>query len=233
MRTTRCVAALALILAACTGTRAASLPSPAKTIGVILLLPSTGHLMHVALLRFNNACKPFDLKGANLETAAFNAASRALRRYKVVRLTAAPGAELHTRNTEVMGAFKSFPSIAAQIRALAHPPQSIDAYLLIWARAAQSECLDNPRAYGFGLTKLGVNTAVVHAYAQVILIDAHTEEELATVSTRGATAPLPGFDWTGQPAEVSAEQAQQIRTAVQTAFAGAISAEVGNLLPAR
>jgi hypothetical protein len=231
---TRFVASIVLIFAACTGSRAASLPASAKTIGVIALLPSTGHLLHVGLLRFNNACKPFDLKGANLETAAFNAASRLLSpRYKVVRLTAAAGAELHTKNTEVFGAFKSFPSIAAQVRELAHPPQSIDAYLLVWGRAVHSGCLDNPQPYGFGLTRSFSGSAVVHAYAQVILIDAHTDEELATVWTRGATAPLPGFDWKNQPAEVSAEQAQQIRTAVQTVFAGGVSTEVGNLLPTR
>jgi hypothetical protein len=233
---TRFVAAIVLTLAACTGSRAASLPGSAKTIGVIALLPSTGHLLQVALLRFNYVCKPFDLKGPNLETAAFNAASRVLSpRYKTVRLTAAAGAALHTKNTEVMGAFKSFPSIAAQIRQLAHPPQSIDAYLLIWGQARDSECLDNPQAqgYGFGLTRFGFGKTVVSAFAQVILIDAHTDEELGTVWTRGATAPLPGFDWKNEPGELSVEQAQQIRTAVQTLFAGGISTEVGNLLPAR
>jgi hypothetical protein len=236
MRPIGSVATVVLILAACTGSRAASLPASAKTIGVISLVPSAGHLLQVAILRFNYACKPLDLKGANLETAAFNAASRALSpRYKTVRLTAPPGAALHTSNTEVMGAFKSFPSIAAQIRQLAHPPQSIDAYLVVWGQARNSECQDNPQAdgYGFGLTRFVGGKTVVSAFAQVLLVDAHTDAELGTASMRGATAPLPGFDWKNEPGEVSAEQAQQIRTAVQTVFAGAVSTEVGNLLSGR
>jgi hypothetical protein len=188
----------------------------------------------VAVLRFNYACKPFDLKGANLETAAFNAASRALSpRYKTVRLTAPPGAELHTKSTEVMGAFKSFPTIAAQIRQLAHPPQSVDAYLLVWGQARGSECLDNPRPYGFGLTRDIIGTTVVSAFVQMMLIDAHTDEELATSSTRDATAPIPSFDWKNQAAEVSAEQAQRIRASVQAVFAAGVATETGKLLPVR
>jgi hypothetical protein len=232
MRPTGFVAAVVLILAASTGTRAAPLPASAKTLGVIALLPSTGHLVQVALLRFNYECKPFDLKGANLEAAAFNAASRALSpRYKVVRLTAPPGAALHTKNTEVMGAFKSFPTIAAQIRAFARPPQSVDAYLLVWGQARDSECRDAPLPYGFGLTRSvgGIKTNV-SAFAQMILIDAHTDQELGTVWTRDAIAPLSGFDWKGRPAEASPEQAQQITTAMQTAFAGGVSKGVGSLL---
>jgi hypothetical protein len=236
MRLTRCVASIVWILAACTGSRAASLPASAKTIGVISLLPTSGHLLQVAILKFNYVCKPFDLKSVNLETAAFNAATRVLSpRYKTVRLTVPPGAALHTKNTEVMGAFKSFPSIAAQIRQLAHPPASVDAYLLVWGQARNSECQDNPNAqgYGFGLTRFVAGKTVVSAFAQVILIDAHTEEELATAATSDATALLPGFDWKNQEGEVSAEQAQQIRTTMQTNFAGSVAAEVGKLLPAR
>jgi hypothetical protein len=232
MRRNGFVAAVVLILAACTGTRADTLPASAKTVGVIVLLPSTGHLVQVALLRFNYECKPFDLKGANLETAAFNAASRALaHRYKVIRLTAPAGAALHTKNTEVGGAFKSFPTIGAQIRAFAHPPQSVDAYLLIWGQARDSECRDAPLSYGFGLIRSagGIKTNV-SALAQMILIDAHTDQELGTVWTRDAIAPLSGFEWKGQTAEASPEQAQQIRTAMQTAFAGGVSKGVGSLL---
>jgi hypothetical protein len=236
MRIIRSVAATLLMLAASTSSHAGSLPASAKTIGVLPLLPANGHLFQVALLRFNNACKPFDLKGANLEAAAYNAAAAALGpRYKTVRLTAPASAEIHTRNTEVMGAFKSFPTIAAQIRQMAHPPQSVDAFLLVWGRAKDSDCLDLPRAYGFGLTKLGANPAAVHAYAEVILIDAHTDEELGTANMKGATAPLPGFDWKNQdkPAEVSPEQAQQIRTAMQKMFAAAVAADVRTLVPAQ
>jgi hypothetical protein len=43
-------------------------------------------------------------------------------------------------------------------------------------------------------------------------------------------APLSGFDWKGQPAEASPEQAQQITTAMQTAFAGGVSTGVRSLL---
>lgn len=232
MRPTGFVAAVVLILAACTGTRAGVLPASAKTVGVIALLPSTGHLVQVALLRFNYECKPFDLKGANLEATAFNAASRVLSPdYKVVRLTAPPGAALHTKNTEVNGLFRSFPTIAAQIRAFAHPPQSVDAYLLVWGQTRDSECQDAPRPYGFGLTRSvgGIKTNV-SAFAQLILIDAHTDQELATVWTRDAIAPLPGFDWKGQPAEALPEQAQQITTAMQIAFASGVSTGVGSLL---
>ena len=229
----RFFAALVMILAAGTGCRAASLPASAKSIGVISLLPSTGHLLQVAILKFNYACKALDLKGANLETAAFNAASRALSpRYKTVRLTAPPGAALHTKNTEVMGAFKSFPSLAAQIRALAHPAQSVDAYLLVWGQQRDSECRDNAVAqgYGFGLTRFVWGKTVVSALAQVILIDAHTEEELASAWTRDSTAPLPNFDWKGEDGQVSAEQAQQIRAVVQKVFTDGVSTEVGSLL---
>jgi hypothetical protein len=190
--------------------------------------------MHVAMLRFNNACNSFDLKGANLDTAAFNAVSSVLSpRYKTVRLTAPPGAELHTKDTEVNGFFKRFPTIAAQIRALAHPPPSIDAYVLVWARAHHSECLDNPQPYGIGLTKMSgmFGTAVLHAFAQVIVIDAHTEEELGSAWTRDPPTPVPGFDWTGDPAEVSPEQAQQIRAYLQGVFAASVTTATAKLLP--
>lgn len=236
MRTIRSVAATLVMLAASTTSHAGSLPASAKTIGVLPLLPTSGHLFQVALLRFNNACKPFDLKGANLEATAYSAAAAALGpRYKAVRLTAPAGAEIHTRNTEVMGAFKSFPTIAAQIRQMAHPPQSVDAYLLVWGRAKNSECLDIPQPYGFGLTKVGSNVAAVHTYAEMILIDAHTEEELGTANMRGATAPLAGFDWKDKdkPAEVSTEQAQQIRSAMQKVFGAAVAADVRTLAPAQ
>jgi hypothetical protein len=227
------IAALCLVLASCANAHAGSLPASAKTIGVISVLPASGHLSYVGLLRFNNECNSFDLKGANLESAAYGAASAALApRYRTVRLTAPAGAEIHTSNTEVMGAFKSFPSIAEQIRHFAHPPPSVDAYLLVWGTARNSSCMDLPQAYGFGLTKMRSNPASVHAYAQLILIDARTNEELATATMRDASAPLPGFDWKDKPAEVSAEQAQQIRTAMQKVFGAAVSAAVKSLLPA-
>src|SRR5262245_20769191 len=122
MQIIRSVAATLVLLAASASSYAGYLPATAKTIGILPLLPASAHLFRVAMLRFNNVCKPLDLKGANLEAAAYSAAAAALAaRYKTTRLTAPAGAEIHTRNTEVMGAFKSFPSIAAQIRQMAHP----------------------------------------------------------------------------------------------------------------
>jgi hypothetical protein len=225
MRRIDLVAGTFLILAGCANSEASSIPASVKTIGVISLLPASGHLLHVAVLRFTNACEPFDLKGANLESAAYSAASLALSpRYKVVRMTAPPGSEIHTKNTEAFGAFKSFPSIAEQIRRIAHPAPSVDAYLLVRARAAHSACMDNPQAYGFGLTKSAYGDAAIHTYGQVILINARTDEELATGTMRGATAPLPGFEWKDKPADISAEQAQLIKAAMQKVLAAAVSA---------
>jgi hypothetical protein len=78
--------ALSLLLAGAVA-EGAQLPQNVKTIGVIPVLPTSGHLYHVALLRFGNQCKPFELRGANLEAATYSAASSVLSRYKLVRLS--------------------------------------------------------------------------------------------------------------------------------------------------
>ncbi len=211
MKQFRVVATVLSLLIASAMAEGAQLPSNVKTIGIIPVLPTTGHLYHVALLRFGNQCKPFDLRGANLDAATYGAASSVLSRYKLVRLSAPPGSVIHTRG-EPYGIFKSYPPIGAQLSQMARPQVPVDAYLLVWAEQPHSDCMDIAQPYGFGVTKRSVGEALVHGYGRVILIDAHTNEELSSVILR-AQAALPGFDWKeDRPAEVSASQVTMINT---------------------
>jgi hypothetical protein len=218
----------------CVSATAEQIPASTRTIGIVSLQPTSGHLFHVALLRFGNECKGFDLKGANLDGVVYSAASAVLApRYKIVRVALSPGAEIRTSSTEVMGAFKSFPSIADQIRTLARPHPAVDAYVLVWSRQKDSDCLDHPQAYGVGVTKTFASSdATVHAYGQLILIDAHTNQNLATVYLRDPTTSLQSFDWKDKPAEVSDQQMQLIRTAMQKVLGAALSTELRRFVPA-
>jgi hypothetical protein len=74
---------------------------------------------------------------------------------------------------------------------------------------------------------------MVHGYGRVILIDAHTNEELSSVILR-AQAALPGFDWKeDKPAEVSANQVTMINTSLQKVFGAAVADEIRRLLPSQ
>jgi hypothetical protein len=210
----------------------AQLPPNAKTIGIIPVLPTSGHLYHVTLLRFGNQCRPFDLRGANLEAATYSAASSVLSRYKLVRLSAPPGAAIHTRG-EAYGIFKSYPPIGAQLSQMARPQVPVDFYLLVWAEQSHSDCIDIPGPYGFGITKRSIGEAMVHGDGRVILIDAHSNEELSSVILR-AQAALPGFDWKdNKPAEVSADQVTMINMSLQKAFGAAVADGIRRLLPSQ
>ena len=232
MKQFRVVATVLSLLIASAMAEGAQLPPNVKTIGIIPVLPTTGHLYHVAPLRFGNQCKPFDLRGANLDAATYGAASSVLSRYKLVRLSAPPGSVIHTRG-EPYGIFKSYPPIGAQLSQMARPQVPVDAYLLVWAEQPHSDCMDIPQPYGFGVTKRSVGEAVVHGYGRVILIDAHTNEELSSVILR-AQAALPGFDWKeDRPAEVSANQVTMINTSLQKVFGSAVANEIRRLLPSQ
>jgi hypothetical protein len=93
---------------------------PNKTVGVVLVVPSTGHLARGSWL--GNSCDFFDLKEMNLYGAVFDAARSVLSsRYRVVRVSVAPGAAIRTPNTEIFGAFKSFPPVGEQVQQFSRP----------------------------------------------------------------------------------------------------------------
>jgi hypothetical protein len=231
------LASLAMLaLTAYAPAKAAQIPASAKTIAIVPLLPVKGHFFSIAALRFNNVCRPFDLKGANLESSASNAASSVLSsRYKVVRMTTIPGAEIRTKNNQVMGLFRSFPSIGEQIRQIARPASSGDAYVLIWSQQRDSDCLDVPRAYGYGVTKgwQPWGNAVLHAYGQVILVDGRSGEDLTTLPFK-IERDLPGFDWKpDKPAEVTDQQMRMIKSALQKDIGSVAAETVQRLVPSQ
>jgi hypothetical protein len=236
MKQFRLVATVLSLLVSGAVADGARLPQYVKTIGIIPVLPTTGHLYHVALLRFGNQCQPFDLRGANLEAATYSAASSVLSRYKLVRLSAPPGSVIHTRG-EPYGIFKSYPPIGEQLSQMARPQVPVDVYLLVWAEQAHSDCLNIPRPYGIGVTKrivIAGDEITVHGFGRVILIDAHTNEELSSVILR-AQALLPGFEWKDKdkPAEVSANQVTMINTSLRNVFGAAVADEIRRLLPSQ
>ena len=206
------------------------LPDYVKTIGVIPRISDEGRLFHVALVRFLNECKPFKLKSANLDSVVFNTAASVLgRRFKLVRLTYTRQLEPNAGSQE-SGLFRSSPKLGEQIRRLIGTPVKVDAFLLVGVGQSGGPCTDDPRAYGAGLTTT-VAAARVHAYGQMTLVDAHTNETLQTVSLREAAAPFSGFEWTGKPTELSEQQMKILSAALQKVLAEALAKALRETLP--
>jgi hypothetical protein len=90
-----------------------SIPPTIKSIGVVTVIPSKMHIYRFGVL--DTACDRLGITNLHLDRAVFDGASRAfLPRYKMIRMTVDPDAVIRTSNTEVMGAFKSFPSIVSK-----------------------------------------------------------------------------------------------------------------------
>lgn len=234
MKAFKLVTLLVLALAVRSGAQAAQQAQPGtKTVGVVSVLPVSGHFFHIAVIRFGNACKLFDLAGFNLENTIYAAAASALSpTYKLVRMSVPPGFEIHTSNTEVMGAFKSFPTIGEQVRNMAHPQPTADLYLVVWGRHTQNRCLDLPQAYGIGVTTYPFGNAKVHTQIELLLIDGHT---LQTVALKAAFAdgPLPGFEWNEEAQLVSSQDMGRIRSTMQNLLGSSVASRVRAMFSAQ
>jgi hypothetical protein len=188
-----------------------SIPPQIKTIGVVTVIPPKIHIFRWG--NWDTACDWLDITGLHLDRAAFEGAARALSpKYKVVRTTVDPNAVIQTRNTEVMGMFKSFPPVGEQVRQISRPEASVDAYLLIWSSHDQNTCGLMPGAigYGIGLTKSLSNPPNLHVFAVVSLIDAKSLQTLWSVGLRPSTLRLDNFDWKDSLAEMTLQQRQLI-----------------------
>jgi len=82
-------------------------------------------------------------------------------RYRVLRVSVAPGAAIRTRNTETFGAFKLFPPVGEQVRQFSRAEGPVDLYLVIWSSLSANTCElhpSTPVGFGIGLTKIGSPT---------------------------------------------------------------------------
>lgn len=213
-RITPLVVMMLLLWAGCASAQSPlSLPPSIRTIGVVTLVPSKIHIYRWGFI--GTACDWLDISDLHLEKVVFDGAARALStRYKVVRTTVARDAIIQTRNTEVMGAFRFFPSVGEQVRQIARPESQVDAYLLVWSSHNANICGLNPGVigYGIGFTKSLENSAHVHAYAGMSIIDAKTLEILGSRTLRPAYVQLDNFEWKDKVAEMTPQQRQFVTT---------------------
>ena len=234
MKSLKFVTLLVLALSVRSGAQAAPPAQPAaKTVAVASVLPASGHFFHVSVIRFGNACKLFDLAGFNLENTIYAAAASVLSpTYKLVRMSVPPGSEIHTSNTEVMGAFKSFPTIGEQVRKMAHPQPTADLYLVAWGRHTDNRCMDVPKAYGIGVTTYALASAKVHALVELFVVDAHTLQTLVSKNI-SADAPLPGFEWNEEAQLVSSQDMGRIRSTMQNLLGSSVAMRVRDMFSAQ
>jgi hypothetical protein len=234
MKSFKFVILLVLALNVRSGAQAAQPAQPAaKTVAVVSVLPVSGHFFHIAVIRFGNACKLFDLAGFNLENTIYTAAASVLSpTYKLVRMSVPPGSEIHTSSTEVMGAFKSFPTIGEQVRTMAHPQPTADLYLVAWGQHTHNRCMDYPKPYGIGVTTYALGNAKVHTLVELFVVDAHT---LQTLASKGASAdaPLPGFEWNEEAQLVSSQDMGRIRSTMQNLLGSSVATRVREMFSAQ
>jgi hypothetical protein len=202
-----------------------NIPPNIGSIGVVTVIPPKIHIHRFGLL--DTACDWLDITNLHLDKAAFDGAVRALSpRYRIIRTTVDPNAVIRTSNTEIMGMFKSFPSIGEQVRQLSHAESAVDAYLLIWSRHSENICQLTPGqvGHGFGLTKHLFDPPNLHIFAQVMLIDGRTLQPLLNVGLRPSYQRLDNFDWKDSVAALSVQQRQQINTLLSKMITDAVSA---------
>ena len=131
MRRALAVVVIVNLILACVAPATAQQAGPSKTVGVVLVVPPTGHLSRDGWF-VEKSCEFFDLKEMNLYGAVFDAARSVLSpRYGVARVTVTPGAEIRTRNTETFGAFKLFPPVGEQVRQFSRAEAPVDLYLVV------------------------------------------------------------------------------------------------------
>jgi hypothetical protein len=227
MKSFKFVTLLVLALSVRSGAQAAQPAQPAaKTVAVVSVLPVSGHFFHIAVIRFGNACKLFDLAGFNLENTIYASAASILSpTYKLVRTSVPPGSEIHTSNTEVMGAFKSFPTVGEQVLKMVHPKPTADLYLVAWGRHTDNRCLDLPKPYGIGVTTYALGNAKVHTLVELFVVDAHTLQTLDSKNVF-ADAPLPGFEWNEEAQLVSSQDMGRIRSTMQKLLGSSVATRV-------
>lgn len=188
---------------------------PTKTVGVVLVVPPTGHLSRDGWF-VEKTCDFFDLKEMNLYGAAFEGARSALAsRYRLVRVAVPPGAAIRTRNTEIFGAFKLFPPVGEQVRHFARPDEPDDLYLVIWSSLSANTCELHPNmpvGYGIGLSKTGSGPTHLHTFFDAFLIDARTLQTSRFVYLQSAFVQLESFEWRANRAQLTNQQWQTIKT---------------------
>src|SRR3954451_8802896 len=179
-------------------TAVAQQAGPIKTVGVVLVVPPTGHLARNVWFT-GNSCDFFDLKEMNLYGAVFDAVHSVFSsRHRAVRVSVTPGAAIRTRDTEVFGAFKSFSPVGEQVREFSRADGPVDLYLVIWSSLSANTCdlhPNTPVGFGIGLTKIGSGPTHLHAFGEAFLVDARTLQTSASVSLQSAFVRLDRFEW--------------------------------------
>jgi hypothetical protein len=206
---------------------------PQKAVGVVLVIPPTGHLAHNGWFT-TPTCDFFDLKEMNLYGAVFDAARSALSsRYKVVRVSVPPDAAIRTSNTEVFGAFKSFPPIGEQVRQFSRPQAPVDLYLVIWSSLSANTCALHPNTevgIGIGLTHISSRPTHLHAFGEAFLVDARTLQRSDSVFLQSAFVRLDGFEWKGKRAELTDQQWRMIKAMMPKVLSMAVHSASKQLL---
>jgi hypothetical protein len=223
------------VLTVCAAIASAQQARPSKTVGVVLVVPPTGHLARGGW--FGNSCDFFDLKEMNLYGAVFDAAHSVLSaRYRVVRVSVAPGAAIRTRNTETFGAFKLFPPIGEQVREFSRAEGPVDLYLVIWSSLSANTCglhPNTPVGFGIGLTKNLTRPTHLHAFGEAFVVDARTLQTSASVYLQSAFVRLDGFEWKDKRAELTDRQWHMIKTLIPKLLSAAVQSASRQLLDVR
>lgn len=224
---------LALFMAVGVATAEAQQTRPTKTVGVVLVVPPTGHLARNGWFT-RTSCDFFDLGELNLYGAVFDAVNSAISsRYRVARVSVAPGSVIRTRNTEVFGAFKLFPPVGEQVRQFSRPERPVDIYLVIWSSLSANTCdlhPNTPVGFGIGLTKIGSGPTHLHAFGEAFVVDARTLQTSASVNLSSAFVRLDRFEWRDTRAQLSDQQWQTIRTLIPRVLAAAVQSASRQLL---
>jgi len=211
-----------------------SIPPTIKSIGVVTVIPSKMHIYRFGVL--DTACDRLGITNLRLDKAAFDGATRAFSPgYKMIRTTVDPDAVIRTSNTEVMGAFKSFPGIGQQVRQISRAEGQVDAYLLIWSSHAADKCALKPGMIGLGvgLTKNLFSPPNLHIFAGLNLRDARTLQILWSRELRPSYKRLDNFEWRDSFAELTPQQRQLISTLLPQMVANAVWSTSRELLIGR
>jgi hypothetical protein len=215
----------------CLMTASAQQARPNKTVGVVLVVPPTGHSSRDGWF-VGKSCDFFDLKEINLYGAVFDAAHSALSsRYRVVSV--APGGAIRMRNTEAFGAFKLFPPVGEQVRDFSRAEGPVDLYLVIWSSLSANTCAlhpNTPVGFGIGLTKIGSRPTHLHAFGEAFVVDARTLQTSASIYLQSAFVRLDGFEWRDKRVELTGQQWQMIRTLIPKVLSAAVQSASRQLL---
>jgi hypothetical protein len=197
----------------------------------VTVVPSKIHIYRWGFL--DTACDWLDISDLHVDRAAFDGAVRALSpKYKMVRTRVDRDAVIRTSATEVMGAFKSFPSVGEQVRRISRPESQVDAYLLIWSSHVANKCELRPGVigYGFGVTKSLNNPPNLHTFAGVSLIDSKTLQTVMARELRPSYMRLDNFEWRDRFAEMSAQQRQFIQKQIPQMVRAGVASTSSELL---